>query len=79
MDMSEKHNQQPTTRKKLSQYRKTIQLNLANQWNSFDLDLFHVDFPPKQLRGLTEVIGDRFYQLDPDIEIDRCTYLLNAR
>lgn len=76
--MSEKHNQHPTARKKMSRYRKSIELSSASQRDSFDLDLFHVDFPPKQLRYLTEVVGDQFYQINPDNEIDRRTYSLNA-
>lgn len=75
--MSEKHNQHPTARKKMTRNRKTIELNSASQWGSFDLDLFHVDFPPKQLRDLKEVVGDQFYQINPDNEIDRRTYALD--
>ena len=64
--MSEKHNQHPTTRKKLDRYRKTIELNSASQWNSFDLDLFHVNFPPKQPQDITEIVEHQFYRIDDE-------------
>jgi hypothetical protein len=71
--MTEKHNQYPTARKKSSGYRKTIELNSASQWDSFNLGLFHVDFLPEQLTELTEVVADHFYQINPENEIDRRT------
>ena len=71
--MSEEHNRRPTAGRKLSLYRKTIELNSASQWDSFNLDLFHVDFPPKQQLDLDEVLGREFYQVDPENETDRRT------
>ena len=69
--MSEKHNENPTTRRKQSRYRKTIDLSSASGWDAFNLDLFHVDFEPEQHDDLAEVVGNEFYKIDPADEFER--------
>lgn len=71
--MSDKHNQNPTTRRNQSRYRKTIELNSASQWDSFDLDLFHVDFTPDEFSDLTDVIDRQFYEVNSMDELDKST------
>ena len=72
--MSQKHDANPSAGRKHSRYRKTVDLGSASGWDILDLKLFHVDFTPDRYSDLMEVVGNRFYEIDPSDDIDRSNY-----
>jgi hypothetical protein len=68
--MSKKHNN-PTAPKHRTRFRKVVDLGSASAWDTFNLDLFHVDFRYDEFTELTTIVTEEFYKLNPEEEIDQ--------
>jgi hypothetical protein len=76
--MTKKRSKKRAVPQKRSVFRKTVEIGSASQWNTFDLDLLHVDFEYKQYDDLKEMLGDEFYRTDSGTQIDKSMKFLRC-